>query len=51
MRDSSSSKAETLQYWLMKLGQYALKCTVGKKIPQNTHYFIVPVNIEICETA
>lgn len=31
MRDSSSSRADTRQYWPMKLGQYALKWTVGDR--------------------
>lgn len=42
MRDSNSSKAETLQYWPVKLGQYALKWTVGEKIPQ--------IHINYCST-
>lgn len=35
MRDSSSSRADTLQYWPMKLGQYALKWTVGELNKKN----------------
>lgn len=51
MRDSNSSKAETLQYWPVKLGQYALKWTVGERKSPKFTLIVVLLNAETCEPA